>query len=232
MNSFLERVVIQPFDRFLERLLEFLPDIMTAILIFVAGIVLGILLKAVFLRIFQAVRIDRFSERSGAVEMMKKGGVTEPVSVILARLLGWATVIIFLILSLQTLNIPAIERIMERFILYLPNVFIAAVIIFFGYFLGNFLGRTALIAAVNAGFRMAGLVAKLVKLSIILLSITMALEQLGIGRETIIIAFAVIFGGFVFALSLAFGLGGRDLAKEFLEKKIRGEETKDEISHL
>ena len=232
MNSFLERVIIQPFDRFLERLLEFLPDIMTSILIFVAGLVLGIILKSVFLRIFQAVRIDRFSERSGAVEMMKKGGVTEPVSVILARLLGWATVISFLILSLQTLNIPAIERIMERFILYLPNVFIAAVIILFGYFLGNFLGRTALIACVNAGFRMAGLVAKFAKLTIILLSITMALEQLGIGRETIIIAFAVIFGGVVFALSLAFGLGGRDIAKEFLEKKIRGEETKDEISHL
>jgi len=166
------------------------------------------------------------------VEMMKKGGVTEPFSVILARLLGWVTVISFLILSLQTLNIPAIERIMERFILYLPNVFIAAVIIFLGYFLANFLGRAALIASVNAGFRMAGLVARFAKLTIILLSITMALEQLGIGRETIIIAFAVIFGGVVFALSLAFGLGGRDIAKEFLEKKIRGEETKDEISHL
>jgi len=232
MNSFLERVIIQPFDRFLERLIEFLPDIMTAILIFVAGILLGVILKAVFLKIFQAVRIDRFSERSGAVEMMKKGGVTEPFSVILARLLGWVTVISFLILSLQTLNIPAIERIMERFILYLPNVFIAAVIIFLGYFLANFLGRAALIASVNAGFRMAGLVARFAKLTIILLSITMALEQLGIGRETIIIAFAVIFGGVVFALSLAFGLGGRDIAKEFLEKKIRGEETKDEISHL
>jgi hypothetical protein len=137
-----------------------------------------------------------------------------------------------LILSLRTLNIPAIEQILERFILYLPNVFVAAVIIFLGYFLGNFLGRASLIASVNAGFRMAGMIARFVKLTILLLSMTMALEQLGIGRETIIIAFAVIFGGIVFALSLAFGLGGRDIAKEFLEKKIRGEERKDEINHL
>jgi hypothetical protein len=231
VNNFLERVIIQPFDRFLERLLEFLPDVMTSILIFVAGIVLGIILKSVFLRFFQAIKIDKFSERSGAVEMMKKGGIKEPLSVILARLLGWVTVISFLILSLRTLNIPAIEQIMERFILYLPNVFVAAVIVFLGYFLGNFLGRAALIAAVNAGFRMAGLIARFVKLTIILLSITMALEQLGIGRETIIIAFAIIFGGIVFALSLAFGLGGRDIAKEYLEKRIKGEE-KDDISHI
>jgi hypothetical protein len=63
----------------------------------------------------------------------------------------------------------------------------------------------------------------------------MALEQLGIGRETIVIAFAIIFGGIVLAFALAFGLGGRDAAKEYLEKKIkgdRGEDEKDEISHL
>jgi ABC-type phosphate/phosphonate transport system permease subunit len=60
----------------------------------------------------------------------------------------------------------------------------------------------------------------------------MALEQLGIGRETIIIAFAIMFGGVVFALSLAFGLGARDIAKEYLERKMKGNEGKDDISHI
>ena len=59
----------------------------------------------------------------------------------------------------------------------------------------------------------------------------MSLEQLGIGRETIIIAFAIVFGGIVLALSIAFGLSGRDIAKEYLEKKMKGEE-KDEIEHI
>lgn len=231
MKNFLESVILQPFDRFLERLLAFLPDLMTSILIFIAGIFIGVILKSVSLRFFRAIKIDKFSERSGAVEIMKKGGVNDPLSGILAKLLGWVTIISFLILSLRTLDIPAVERILERFLLYLPNIFVAAIVIFLGYFLGNFLGRAALIAAVNAGFRMAGLIARLVKITIILLSITMALEQLGIGRETIIIAFAIIFGGIVFALSLAFGIGGRDIARDYLEKKIKGEE-KDNIEHL
>jgi len=232
MNNLLDRVVMEPFDRFIERLLTFLPDIMTAVLVLAAGIVLGFILKSLFLRVFHAIKIDRLSERSGAVEMMKKGGVKEPISAILARLIGWLTVISFVILSLRSLNIPAVERILERFILYLPNLFVAGIIVFLGYFLSNFLGRAALIAAVNAGFKLSGMMARSVKLTIFLLTATMALEQLGIGRETIIIAFAVIFGGVVFALSLAFGLGGRDIAKEFLEKKIRGEEKKDDINHL
>jgi len=232
MNNFLERVVIEPFERLLDRLLQFLPDVFIAILVFVAGILLGLVLKSLSLRIFRAIRLDKLSERSGAIEMMRKGGVKEPVSQILARMVGWVTIISFSILSLRMLNVPVIESILERFILYLPNIFVAVVILFLGYFLGNFFGRAALIASVNAGFKLSSLVGKSVKLTIFLLAVTMALEQLGIGSGTIIISFAIIFGGVVFALSLAFGLGGRDIAKEYLEKKMKGEERKDEINHL
>jgi len=232
MNNFIQRVIMEPLDRFLERLIQFLPDILTSILIFIAGIILGVILKAVFLRIFRAIKLDKYSERSGVVEMMQKGGVKDPLSLILAKFIGWLIVISFLTLSLRSLNIAVIQRILESFILYLPNVFVAAIILFLGYLLGNFLGRTALIASVNAGIKLSGLIGKFVKLAIIVLSVTMALEQLGIGRGTIVIAFAIIFGGVVFAISLALGLGGKDIAKVYLEKKIKGEEKKDEISHL
>jgi Mechanosensitive ion channel, conserved TM helix len=232
MNNFFDRVIIEPFDRLLDRLLQFLPDIFIAILVLAAGIVLGLFLKSLSWRLFRAIRLDTISERSGVVEMMRKGGVKEPVSHILARAVGWVTIISFSILSLRMLNVPVIESILERFILYLPNIFVAVVILFLGYFLGNFFGRAALIASVNAGFKLSSLVGRAVKLTIFLLAVTMALEQLGIGRETITIAFAIIFGGIVFALSLAFGLGGRDIAKDYLERKMKGEEGKDDISHL
>jgi hypothetical protein len=85
---------------------------------------------------------------------------------------------------------------------------------------------------VNAGIRVSGMIGKLVRLTVFLLSVTMSLEQLGIGSGTSIIAFSIVFGGAVLALSIAFGLGGRDIAKEYLEKKIRGEEKEDDINHL
>jgi hypothetical protein len=232
MHNILEKMIIEPFDRFIEKLQEFLPNLLSFILILFAGVVLGLILKALFLRFFRAIKLDRFSERSGMVETLKKGGVKEPISLILSRLIRWLTIISFFFLSLRSLNIPVIERILERFILYLPNIFVAAIILFLGYLLSNFLGRAALIASVNAGLKLAGLIGKFVKLTIFLLSVTMALEQLGIGRETIVIAFAIIFGGIVLAFALAFGLGGRDAAKEYIEKKIKGDEKKDEISHL
>jgi hypothetical protein len=54
------------------------------------------------------------------------------------------------------------------------------------------------------------------------------------GSSAIIIAFALVFGGIVLALAIAFGFGGRDIAREYLEKKMqgKGEEEEDEINHL
>jgi hypothetical protein len=231
MNTF-ERIVIEPFERLFEKILQFLPNLLTSVLILVVGIVAAGVLKALFSRIFHALKIDRHLERMGLSETLNKGGIKEPVSILFSKAIGWITLFVFIIMSLRALDVPSVEELLERLFLYLPNVFVAVLILFFGYMLSNFLGRAALIASVNAGIRVSGAIAKFVRLTVFLLSVTMSMEQLGIGSGTIIIAFAIVFGGAVLALSLAFGLGGRDIAKEYLEKKIRGEEKEDEISHL
>ena len=232
MYNFLQRVIIEPFERFFEKALQFLPDFLSAILIFTLGIVLGFILRAISLRLFRTIKLDKFSERLGVIELLRKGGIKDSVSVLLAKVIGWITIVIFAVISMRELEIPTVERLFESFLLYLPNVFVAALILLFGYLLGNFFGRAALIASVNAGIKISGLIGRFVKFTVFILSGTMALEQLGIARGTIIISFAIIFGGIVLALAIAFGLGGRDIAKEYLEKKVKGEEKKDEINHL
>jgi len=232
MYNFLQRVIIEPFERFFEKVLQFLPDFFSAILIFAFGIVLGFILRAISLRLFRTIKLDKFSERLGVIELLRKGGIKDSVSVLLAKVIGWITIVIFAVISMRELEIPTVERLFESFLLYLPNVFVAALILLFGYLLGNFFGRAALIASVNAGIKISGLIGRFVKFTVFILSGTMALEQLGIARGTIIISFAIIFGGIVLALAIAFGLGGRDIAKEYLEKKVKGEEKKDEINHL
>jgi len=231
----LQSMIIEPFEQFYNNILQFLPNFLTSLLILVIGLILGRVLNTIFLRIFRAIGLDKLSERSGVVDLIRKGGIKDSVSVLLARSVRWIIVIIFAIIALRALEIPTIEGLFERFLLYLPNVFVAAIILLFGYLLGNFFGRAALIASVNAGIKIAGVIGKFVKFTVFLLASTMALEQLGIGKETIVIAFAIIFGGVVLALSIAFGLGGQDTARQYIERKIKGgteEEKKDEISHL
>ncbi len=232
MDKVIDRIIIEPFERVYEKVLIFLPNFLISLVILTLGIVIGVILKRVSMRLLRAISLDKISERIGMSEILLKGGIKESVSSLLSRIIGWLTALTFLIMSLSALNIPSVENLLEKFFLYLPNVFVAAIILFFGYLLSNFLGRTALIASVNAGIKISGLIGKFVKLTVFFLAITMALEQLGIGRETIIVTFAVIFGGIVLSFAIAFGLGGRNVAKTYIEKKLEGEEEKDEIQHL
>lgn len=231
MNIF-QRLIAQPVTEFIDKLIQFLPNLFSSIFLLIIGLVVAWVLKNILARMFRFFNLDEISERSGINKVIARGGIREPFSNLLARFVGWVVILAFVIIALNALNVLAIERLFEKFFLYLPNVFVALLIIIFGSILGNFFGRTALIASVNAGLKVSGLVGRGVKLAIFLFSLSIALEQLGIGKDTVIISFAIVFGGIVLALSLAFGLGGRDIAKDYLEKRIKGEEQKDEISHL
>ena len=154
--DFLQRIIIEPFMSFSSSVLEFLPYFLSAIIIFVFGIFCGVALRVLFAKVLKTVGLDRFFERFGTPEFLKKGGVKDPLSVLLAKLVQWITIIIVTGMSLQALRIPAVEKLLATFLLYLPNILVAVVMLMIGYLLGNFLGRAALIAGVNAGIRISG----------------------------------------------------------------------------
>jgi len=63
----------------------------------------------------------------------------------------------------------------------------------------------------------------------------MALDQVGLGRHVVLIAFSMAFGAVMLAMAIAFGLGGRDAAKHLIEKRLSKEpedEDQEEVSHL
>jgi hypothetical protein len=240
MDNSIQRLFVEPFQRFYDNLIEYLPKIMGFVLIFVAGLVLGRLLRIGLHHVLKLVKTDSLAERLGVREVLMKGGIREPVSLLAARVAGWLTVFVFFIIALDVLEVPEVGHLLRTTFLYLPNLLAAGVIVFLGYLLSNFLGRAALITCVNADVKASGSVGRLVKLGVFILAATMALEQLGIGKETIIVSYAIVFGGIVLALAIAFGLGGRDAAREFIERKLgeaahaseKSAERDDEISHI
>jgi small-conductance mechanosensitive channel len=123
----------------------------------------------------------------------------------------------------------------ERFFLYLPHLLAALVVTVAGVLVSRFLGRSALIAAVNAGMPSARLLSTLVRFFVMTLAIVAALDELGISRTTIIVTFAILFGGVVAAAAIALGLGARDLARDFLQSQFRPKpkaEVEDTMRHL
>ena len=234
MKSFIEKIVIQPLRDVTQKLVAFLPNFLTGIVVFIFGLVLAWLVKILVVRIIRLLKLDSAFARSGVTDALQKMAVKDTPAKLIGRMFYWLVVIVFFVLSLSVMRVPVIDRLLERFLLYLPNIFVALVILAIGYFLSNFLGRAALIASVNAGVKLSCLLSKGVKTVIMLFAFVMAFEQLGIGRSTVIGAFEIVFGGVVLALALAFGLGGKDLARTLLEKRFKkdGDGERDELKHL
>lgn len=233
MLNFVEKLFKEPFQEFLDTIQKFLPNILTSILILVSGFIIAWIIRIVLGKIAKLLKIDRFFNNAGIARNLEKSGIKKSPVKVLRQLLYWTIVFIFTIFALIFLKVPVMENLLERFFLFLPNVFIASLLLIIGYLVANLVGRVILITQVNAGVKSAGILSRAVRIIIIIFAFAMAVEQLGIGRETVLIAFAITFGGIVLALSIALGLGGKDIAKDFLEKKFKGSsKDNDTFKHL
>jgi small-conductance mechanosensitive channel len=134
--------------------------------------------------------------------------------------LFWITLLGFILLGISVLHVPELQEQISRLFQLLPQVFVAILILFVGILAANFLSRAALLTAVNAGYRSPRLWSGMVRFVIWILTISMALEQVGLARQTVVAAFSIVFGAVMLALAIAFGLGGRDLARQALERYV------------
>ncbi len=238
MKSFIAKVLTEPLRSLVEKAAEYLPTVLAGLVVFLLGLLLAWLVKLLVVRIIKLLKIEGAFLRSGVTEALQRMAVKDTPAKLIGRMFYWLVVVIFFILSLSVMRIPVIDELLGRFLLYLPNIFVALVIMAIGIFLGNFLGRAVLIASVNAGLRLSGLLSKGVRTVILLFAAVMALEQLGIARSTVVVTFTILFGGVVLALALAFGLGGKELAASWLEKRLKKEgggedgDREDELHHL
>ncbi|MGZ3559396.1 MAG: mechanosensitive ion channel family protein [Thermodesulfobacteriota bacterium] len=236
MGEVWRTAIIESFNKFLGKVLIFLPNLLAMVTILIIGFLIAWAVKVLLLRFLKAIQFDRVSKQWGLSDVLSKGGVAySPVS-LLTRFFYWVIVLITLILGINALEVTATQKLITQFFNYLPNVFAAIIILVIGYLISMFLGQATLIAAVNAQMESAKILARAVRWFIIILSLTMALYQLGIAEKVIIAAFSIFFGGVVLALAVAFGWGGRDLAKDFLERlykrREKGGEGEDHISHI
>jgi len=236
MKNLIDKVIVEPLREVVRNFLDFLPHLLTGIVVFAIGLLIAWLVKTLVIRIIRLLKLDASLARAGLPEALQKLAVRDTPAKLIGRTFYWLIAFIFFVLALRVMKVPVIDQLLERLLLYLPNVFVALIILIIGMLLGNFLGRAALIASVNAGVKMSSLVSRGVKGLIMVFALVMAFEQLGIGRQTMLAAFTIAFGGLVLALALAFGLGGRDRARDFLDKKFKKESPPggppDDLQHL
>jgi hypothetical protein len=216
------------------RLTLVLPGILAMLTIAAVGFAAAWVGARLTRRVAQAVAFDRRAETWGIVAALHRAGVRKPPSEVLGLIVYWSVLVLFLPVAIDALAIPGTGRLTEFVFSWVPRVMGAALILLVGWLVANFLGEGALITAVNARVPEARLLARAIRWGVLLFASATAITHLGIGKEMVLVAFGITFGGLIFALSLAFGLGGRGLARQILERHIRNREPhpRETLTHL
>jgi hypothetical protein len=223
----------QAYQNLVHMLAEFLPRLVVMLIIVLAGLLTAYALRSLVRTLLRLTKLDRLSDEAGASRMLRMAALPT-MSELLSRAIFWIALLGFILVGLSVLNIAGLQEQVSRFLHLLPEIVIAMVILFFGLVIANFFSRAALLAAVNAGYTSPKTLSWSIRFVIWILAITMALEELSVARETVIAAFSIVFGALMLGLAIAFGLGGQDLARQFLERNLRDskKEKTDEPSPL
>jgi len=233
MNQVFNEVISTTLGEFWGRLRDFMPNLFAMLVLLFVGLLAAGAVRYAVAFVLRRLAFDRFAQRTGVSTVLQKGGIRAAPSSFLALTLAWVVLTVFVLLAVAALDVSAAVEVVNRAFAYIPNLLIAIGLLLLGSLVAGFVRRSVLIGAVNAGIPSARFLAGGAQVAVLVLFGAMALEHLGLGRQVILVSFAILFGGVVFALSLAFGLAGRDLARDSLEKmRTRRDEEKDGLDHL
>jgi len=192
----------------------FLPKLLAAMLLLLGGWLLARMLRAGLKRALEALGFGRMAEKSGLEALVRQGGFDLSLAGILAGTLYWIVLLVVAVSAANSLGLESLAGLANRVILFLPNVAVAILILVFGTLLARILNRLIFAWLHRSKFPGALSVSTGCEYGVQIFALFLALEQLEIGTTLLTVAFAIVFGGLVLALALAFGLGGRDWAAD------------------
>ncbi len=232
MQYTIQTVMTQAWQQFRDQTFTVLPHVLASLFIFVSGLLLGAVVTRLADWALRSSNIDRGSARLGLASSLEAIGIRSTARLLVTAVQA-SILLLTSILALYSLDARLASDLAERFFLYLPHLVVALIILAGGVVLARFLSRSVLIAAVNSDIRAARLLSGFTRVAVLIVAGAMAFEHLGISRETVLTAFAIVFGGVTLAVSIAGGLAMQDVARRWVAAQLAPPDAGDakEIEH-
>lgn len=187
----------------------YLPALVSGIIILAIGYVVSRLLGGLVSRLLARARFDSFVARRLHPKAGAPGG--RAASATTGSAVFWLGMLVTLSMAARALRLGTLSAGIDRILAYIPNVFVAAIIVGVAFAVANVLA--SFIANVSSAWLARG-----ARVAIIALSIFMALDQLGIAQNIVLTAFAAVVGAAAVAAAIAFGVGGIDVARGWAQR--------------
>jgi small-conductance mechanosensitive channel len=211
--------MFQPLQDALSTFFSYLPQLIGAIVILILGYIVAKILQAVVSRLLQGIGFDGWMERGGIKQFFDRAQTSQTPASVLGKLVFWFVLIVAITMAADTLGIPQVSAVLAQLVAYIPSIIAAILILIVAALLANF------VSGIVRGATGSGVLASIARYAIIVYAVFAALTELGIAVQLTAPTFLILLGAVALAAALAFGIGGREVARDILEKAYnrRGE---------
>ncbi len=204
--------IFQPLQDALSAFLSYLPQLIGAIVILIVGYIVAKILQAVVSRLLQGIGFDGWMERGGIKQFFDRAQTSQTPASVLGKLVFWFVLIVAITMAADTLGIPQVSAVLAQLVAYIPSIIAAILILIVAALLANF------VSGIVRGATGSGVLASIARYAIIVYAVFAALTELGIAVQLTAPTFLILLGALALAAALAFGIGGREVARDILEK--------------
>lgn len=216
------QAVISALGNALNLLLVFIPLLLGFLLILLVGYLIAAALSKAVTFLLRKIGFDNLANRIGLSRLEQRMGVRLDPAGVLGKIVFWFIFLVFLVPATNALGLTAVSGILNTLIAYIPNVFVAILVLFLGTLAATFVADIVRGTTASANVGNPNIFANIARYAIMGFAALIALEQLQIAPALLNILFTAIVGAAAIAFGLAFGLGGQDAARRWLN---RGEST-------
>jgi Mechanosensitive ion channel, conserved TM helix len=222
-------IMLEPVREFLLQIAGFIPKLALALGVLVAGLLLAKFARFAIIKALRAINFNVLTERAGLEEFLAHGGIQTDTTGIFGLLAYWLVILAALIIGCNSLGLTYITGLLGEVVLFVPKVIVALLILAFGAYFARFVANAVVTYCKNIAMQDADVLGKLAQYAIMTFVILIALDQVNVGGDIVRQSFLIILAGAVFAIALAFGLGGKDAAAELIDRWWPRQGKKDRV---
>ena len=211
-------LLLEPLRVFLRQAGEFLPRLAVALVVFIVGWIVAKMVRFAIVKGLRAVNFHVVTQRAGLDGFLRDGGIGADTTEIMGLVIYWLVILGALVIGFNSLGLVYVTDLLGRVILFVPKVLVALLVLAFGAYFARFIANAITAYCRNVHIQDAELLGRLAQYAILTFVILIALDQVNIGGDIVRQSFLIVLAGLVFALALAFGLGGKEWAAELLER--------------
>ena len=193
-------LILDPLVSLWNSFITVLPGIIASIIILIIGYFIALGIGHLVKVVLEKAGLDGYLEKS---KFSKSVGHFH-LSRILGEITKWYIFLIFINAGVDLLNLGALSSLLNAFVLWLPNVIIAAIVVIFGVVLAHFVGMKI---EEHTETRGVSFLTKILKIVILFIAIEIALEQIGVEASILENTFLVLIGALSVGLAIALGIG-------------------------